>query len=251
MSVAQLIALARKRWKVTTNMISDVDMLEYLNIRYTDIHAAIVNIDKNYFWDEWITNTVADQSEYTLLESDAATKTFWQYKIEKLGIKYRDNQDTYTNILLKDWDEYDIDSSYLEKYGVCNWWCTWWCAYCRLTPRWWCNAGSPIAMISDKSIFIYPAPKESVVWWLKIQASRDLYELDLTMTQDDILIVKGYSELLTIWMLIDIYRERNLLNEKNDAVAEYNTSMDRMLKDLAMRKTTFVTWNRPNLSRFS
>jgi hypothetical protein len=52
-------------------MISDADMLEYLNIRYTDIHAAIVNIDKNYFWDEWLADTVADQSEYTLLESDA------------------------------------------------------------------------------------------------------------------------------------------------------------------------------------
>lgn len=45
-------------------------------------------------------------------------------------------------------------------------------------------------MISDKSIFVYPAPKDAVVDGLKIQASRDLYELDLTMTQDDILIVK-------------------------------------------------------------
>jgi hypothetical protein len=52
-------------------------------------------------------------------------------------------------------------------------------------------------------------------------------------------------------MLIDIYRERNLLTEKNDAISEYNLLMDRMLKDLTMRKTTFVTGNRPTLSRFN
>ena len=81
-TVAQIIQLVRNRTKTTINMISDNDMLIYLNIYYKRLHAKIVNIDKNYFWQSWKSNLVQGQSEYTLLDSDTATNTFGQYKIE-------------------------------------------------------------------------------------------------------------------------------------------------------------------------
>jgi hypothetical protein len=43
-------------------------MVDFLNVAYKDFYKKIVNLDKNYFWDRWTTNVVADQYEYSILQ---------------------------------------------------------------------------------------------------------------------------------------------------------------------------------------
>lgn len=233
MDVAQIIQLARKRTKVTDTMISDNDMVEYFNLYYKKLHAKVIDVDWNYFWNTWTANIVADQVEYTLLQSDSITQVFGQFKIEKIGIKFDDGATVYTNAELRDWDNYDVDSSVLAEWGWWGLWWTWW--------LWWDSRVSqfhPIAIITDKSIVIYPKPPVDVVWWLKMEGSRKWYTLDIASTQDEILIPDWYEDIISLGIASECYRERNLLNEKNDALSEYQLRTTEMQRDITTRKTT-------------
>jgi hypothetical protein len=64
----EIIDLVKTLTSTTDAMISDTEMLGYLNIEYKKIYYKIVDLDKNYFWNRWNADLIANQNEYSLLD---------------------------------------------------------------------------------------------------------------------------------------------------------------------------------------
>ena len=97
MTVANLITMIRDQTGVSSDNISDAVMITYVNNAYHNIENAIVDkVDEDYFWDRFETDTVADQSEYVLQSSAAATEGI--SKIKRIEIK-RNTVDEYHTLI--------------------------------------------------------------------------------------------------------------------------------------------------------
>lgn len=67
MDVSSIVSLARTLTHTDSNQITDADAMTYLNLAYKRIANVITSeIDEDYFWDIFDTDTFANQSEYVL-----------------------------------------------------------------------------------------------------------------------------------------------------------------------------------------
>ncbi len=218
--------------KLTTTMITTVEALRYLNFSYKKVYKSIVKLDKNYFWQRWTSNIVSWQDEYTLKVPvkeviSVSPAVFWQGSIEKIGIKYDDTEDNYTNVVLREWDEFQIDMS----------------RYAENQPQ-----SDPFAIISDKSIFIFPTPDANVAGGLKMEGSRRPYDMIEETLEAGILCPPEHHDVIVLWALPSTLRQRNLQNEKNDAIVDFNAAVDEMMYLLKGRDTTVVMGEVADLS---
>lgn len=208
-------------------MVSDATMYSYMNIAYKKLWAKIVDIDKNYWRGKWTTNVVNGQQRYTLQAVDNATPDFWQYKVERVSIKYDALDEYMTDIKQTDWDIY-TDWDYLSENQP---------------------AGDPMYVISWDSVYIYPTPDANVSNGLVLEWPKKPYDLSATTTlSSDILIPEEYHENIMIASKQYIYQKRNLVNEKNDAIAETNNITTQMLWELSTRSTKPKVFGEQDLS---
>jgi hypothetical protein len=67
MDVAAIISTSRRQTGYpTTAQISDAVMLGYLNIIYKEVYSRLTMVDSRLTWQQYLTNVVAGQAEYTL-----------------------------------------------------------------------------------------------------------------------------------------------------------------------------------------
>ena len=224
MNVPKILSLVRRQTKTTTTMISDVDMVVYLNIVYKKLHRRIVDLDKDYFVREWQTNTTAWVANYSLLEPDSWTELFGQGKIEKINIKFDETDEFYRQVDIRSYDDF-MEKGTISYFDNLD----------RLKTEQ--SQFTPFAIMKDRSFEIYPTPDVSVVNGLQLIGERKPFDLTPTSGEDKILIPSDYHDLIALGMQKYVYQERNLINEKNDSINEYNREVSHALSNLASVKT--------------
>lgn len=148
----------------------------YLNLAYIDTIDELIKLKVAFLFDEWVTDTVANQNEYLItklwLEPDALNiKT-----IRKIFIKYS-STDTYHTPAER------VNPSILEYHP--DW-------YKENQPK-----TEPFFYIADNSFFIFPEPKEPVEWWIEIYVIHDAPQIDETTTEDNIEVPLSYHKAIS------------------------------------------------------
>jgi hypothetical protein len=179
MDVSTIISLSRKQTSTTTWQISDNDYLTYLNIVYKDIFSRLSTASKKYTWQTYVTDVVADQTEYTI-PAPVSTQTWLKlvldvfYKWEKIKIYDSDIRDNETV------------AEYVKPYGI----------------------------IRDWSIFIYPTPKENIEWGLRMEWKYIPLDLELTDTETYIKLPAEYHNVIVKWLNSYVFGEKQVFDKQ-------------------------------------
>ena len=228
MTPQELLALLKTR---THTDLSDSDAYTYLNISQKQVWNDIVDLDKNYWWDGWTTNLIADRSEYFLKEADN-TETeqrdkWWQLKIERVFVKYPDCDD-YVECDIKDFDNLKKP---LEYYKTNQ------------------SESDPFVILADNSIFLYPQADEDVSSGILLEGTRKPYNWDATTTsEDDVLIPNLAQELVVLRARPYVYEAQQLWNEKANAEQDYEREKRFIFAKLAKLTTTVTIGNPMDLT---
>ena len=245
MTASQLISLARNQtWWTTTDQISDAQMLIYLNIVYQEMMSEIAQTDKKLTWQQWIVNTVAGQSEYTLPILDTDTSAPWLKRLINIYTKYNKGDDYYTKVRVIDYESFAASSDYLKEYNDY-----------KATENWDGREINPfpypfVVRADEYSVFLNPAPENSVTNWLKIQWIYTPLDLEIAWTEDDIKLQREFHDLLALWMEKYIRWYRQLDNKRNIAINRYMIAKENMMEqqhnvvEVAMRDSL------PNLNQY-
>lgn len=155
MTVDNIITLIRNQTGCSSDNIADAVMITYVNIAYHDLENAICDkIDEDYFWDIFETDTVQGQNEYVLQATNSSTQGI--KKINRVEVK-RDTDDDYHTLTAPD----SLSNiKYVDSYAQAN------------QPT-----SNGKREYRDGSIFLYPAPTESVTDGLRIHAVKALIDL--------------------------------------------------------------------------
>ena len=225
MDASQMITMLRDQTKTTVSMISDATLATYIDIIHKKVYKKIVNLDRNYFWNRRTSNLVANQEEYTLMLPGGGS--FGQWSIEKIGIKYNVTDEYYTDVTLRTRDELEYDAS----------------VYAENQPQ-----STPFAIISDKSVFIFPTPGDNIAWWLKLEWSRRPYTIDENSVETGFLCPVEYHYVLVLWAIYYVLWQRSLESEANNATNMFEKELNEMLFDISSRETTAIKGERQSLS---
>lgn len=213
MTIAEIISQFRLDNYIDTSQLTDAQALVFVNRTYRDVINEIrVKVNEDYFYNEWKTDTVVWQREYTLLKRTSSV--IWMTKIKWISIKYQTTDTEYTKAKLETIWNLDKD---LQRYIVNQ-------------PK-----TNPFYIISDESIFLYPAPTEGIVDWIIFYWIWDPVDLLTTSVSTDIKIPVEYQEILPLWMLYHSFRARWMISEKNDAKNEYELEKIKMISELSDR----------------
>ncbi len=212
---------ARTLNNVDESQYTDANALLHVNIVIHKIEDFIVKaIWEGFFWDILsVQDSVINQNEYNLPKNLP-----WAFnevnKIEAVSIKYRNNYDfipvTEKNreLLIQ-----QNDLSWYEKYQ---------------------SESKPIYFIADNSIFIYPSPKESIEWSIKIYWIKSLADVTLTTPDSNLFggkIPTKYFDTISEWLEPYILR---ILWKKQEAIQSEdrfeNIILPRLLDKLGNRK---------------
>lgn len=226
--VEKLIKRARRLAYVDENQYNNEQALEDLNIIYHDIENTIISdVREDYFWDYFNTDTVNWQSEYNLPEQLPWNFTSL-YKSLWIAVSYNENQEAptvarrvYPYQLPRDLDWYKENQS----------------------------ATDPIYHISDKSVFIYPAPTKTIEWGLKIYGIQNLKDLEL---EDEELfnnaIPDKFFHIISLGMLEFIYQQRWMIQEAINANTRYINERAKLVQYIKQRSPSVMQIVVPNLS---
>lgn len=217
MTPAQIVALCRDQSGTTTAQIGDPQMYVYLNHVYNDFWYKIVNSDNNFGRWRRTADLVADQNQYTLAES--SPWVFWQLKVERLSIKYRDSQQTYFVAPSRDRDTMTQSDDRSQKYR---------------------QEIDAFYIISARSVFLYPCPKFDIVDGLILEGSKKPYDLTSSMTSADILVPEDVREVMSLGMMPYVYRARQQFDLVNQSTAEYNASVKESINNMSPRNTWLI-----------
>ena len=129
----EIITTAREWANTPTTVVSDSIALRYLNMRKDDLWSAFVSrADADFNWDEWTSDMVASQSEYTIpavARTSYGIKAIHGVELTYDGVDWVKAREVSTNSLKETW-----------AYYVANQ-----------------DASDPIFRVSDQSVFIAPA----------------------------------------------------------------------------------------------
>ena len=171
---ANIITGARDIAKADTSQFSDTKALFYLNLIKDEFWTAILsNVPLEFYnWNEWkVDTTVAYQSEYTL--PTMASTTAWVKIVNGVAICYDGETYPWTNELkyvkCRPVDRNDLPNDW--SYYVVNQ-----------------SENDPIYTISDKSVFIAPAPKTGLVNGYKVNGVQKIADYTIGTTEAEMRI---------------------------------------------------------------
>lgn len=227
MNVQDILDLARDQTYTTVSQMPDNILLKYLNIVKNDFFSYLItSVSENYNWDYFTSNTVVWQDEYTYPE--VAFDSVWLLKIQEVYINY--DWKTYNNGKLQYrkarevWQSLKKDWNYYLEYQ---------------------NPEDPIYYIADRSVFIAPAPKQVVVWWIQTRWIRNIADYTIDTTESDIKIPIPYQSILIQWLLPYIYKKKWDLQKSSYETWEYIRQRTEIVRQLADRSTWTHYMNLP------
>jgi len=229
---AQIVWMVRSQTGTPINEIPDVDqvwppyktgMYSFLNFVYQKLWYSIVDIDKNYWRQSRQTNLLNTTNQYQLLP--AWVNTFWQFKIERVAIKYNTSDRDYTLATEMDRDNFKNATDEMKKNR---------------------SFSNPIYVVSADSIFIFPQSLNNVGNWIVLEGVLKPYNLDSTMWESDILIKPEFHDVLVTGVCLYVAQER----QQQDLVSFYSQRFEletkKMLDALTIRVLQPVQWQRNN-----
>lgn len=217
MNVADFIEKVRNDTHTSEYQLTDSQILDFINeVRNDVVNDIITRVNEDFFRDvltiQW--STQIDVNEYSLKECTGTTA--WVKKINSVEVKWHADspfqlldhrKNTGTNLTM------DELNSIPESAGFFD--------------------------IQDNSIFIYPAPKEQISNWIRMQAVVSL--LDLTLVGEEVDFFPWHSELreyinvLVYWVDARVFRAKRYQNEAQEAEVQYNNKRREMLIELSDR----------------
>ena len=228
MNASSCITQFRTDTSVDIIQVPDATAVIWMNRVYRDLINIIrQKINEDYFYNEWTTDTVANQREY--LMKPRSVSEDWMVKIKWISLKYKSTDD-YKKCRAETLSNLDRDLQWYELNQ----------------PQ-----SDPIYIISDKSIFIYPQPTEVITNWIIFYWIWDPIDLTSTTAESDIKIPLEFHDLLPLWMKQYYYGSSRMINEKNDAKNDYLVARQEMLSNLTDRIVVPVESTMPNLSYLS
>ena len=226
MDVAWIFTKARRDCFVETTDYSDADALIDLNLIYDDANSTIIDeVDEDFYWDSSVDDTVVDQSEYPVT-------TTWGFDIDevnKVFIKYKTTGDYIP--------ARRINPISLDKHP--SWY----------TENW--SQSDPMYYFQDNSVFVYPAANSTdwvITDWIEVYTINMPIPLVNAWAESTIKLPKRFHRLLPIWLKQYIYATQGKLNEKNDAIAEYNQAKEKMVQQIRDRDQWIIAESTPDLS---
>lgn len=220
MTTAQIIAQMRRKSGVDEVQYPDTDALIDLNTRKNEFWSKICSKKKKLNWQEWKSDSVALQSEYTLAEVTSTTE--WTKLLEWVAINY--NWETYDDLwtpkyikatkvekneLEKDWDYYVENQSEL----------------------------SPIFYKADNSYFIAPAPRTAVTNWIKLTWIRNIADYTLSTTEAEMKLPIDIHTALVYWLIVDALEnkrveEDKIISAENRRIQKRDEALDAIMNDV-------------------
>ncbi len=224
MNVSTIISIVRNQTNVSSQNISDSQILDYVNMAYQDLINSIANINENYFFETYLTDMIGGENNYLfpLSNSLQAIK-----KIVSISVKYNETDEYYTKVRENNFGNLPGDVSYYEQNQ---------------------SVLDPFFVIAGEWIFLYPTPQATVNDWVKIEWILNLDDLSLESSGLDIKIPKEYHYIIVIWAKIYIFNALGKIAEKNDALNDYELQKGKMLEYFTDKSISPVQWNIPDLS---
>lgn len=225
MNVAEFIEKVRNDTHTSEYQVTDSQILDFINeIRNDVANDIITRINEDFFRDvltiEW--STQVDVNEYSLKK--CGYNVAWVKKINSVEVKW--HNDTPFQLL----DHRKNTSTHLTTDDLNN------------IPE---TAG--FFDIQDNSIFVYPAPKESVPNGIRMQAIVSLLDLSLASTEADFFPwhseLREYLNVLVYGVDARVFRAKRYQSEAQEAEVKYNNERREMLIELSDR------YNEPLQSR--
>lgn len=217
MNVADFIEKVRNDTHTSEYQVTDTQILDFINeVRNDVVNDIITRINEDFFRDvltiQWSTQT--DVNEYSLREC-TSTKA-WVKKINSVEIKWHEDspfqlldhrKNTSTNLTMDELNALPESAGFFD--------------------------------IKDNSIFIYPAPKEQVLNWIRMQAVVSLLDLTLVWTEADFFPwhseLREYLNVLVYWVDARVFRAKRYQSEAQEAELQYNNKRREMLIELSDR----------------
>ncbi len=190
-------------------------MLQFVNLAYHHAEERIRNeINEDYFYDYFTTNTVNGQNEYVL--PAPWSNTVGILKAIGAGIKYT-TSDTNFNPIRPFGSGSFYTSDELTQLNQ--------------------SVSDPFYVIKDYSIFIYPSPTESITAWLRVHASVNLIDLIAGGTEATVKIPRNYHEALALKAATYAYLNRSLggTNIAQDTEVRAIRALDMMIDNMKDR----------------
>ena len=232
MLMEDIFEMAREQagW-VTSAQFPSAWLLKYANVVYKEMQNALIRkVNENYFYDILKADTVANQNEYTL--KTTSWVAVWLKKIITANIKWKDT-DTYYSKL-------DHSSTNLSTQAIDEQ---------KISPD-----QEPFIQIKDGSVFMFPAPTESIVEWLMIEGIVSLTDLVVAWAENTIFPynseLRDYHKVLAYGIVPYIYGKLKQTNEKISAKQEYLSELNTMVDELSDRFNNDLEWTLPNWNRY-
>lgn len=224
MNALEIITKARRDCHTEETDYSNTDAIIDLNLINDDLVSIIIDqVDEDYFWDSSVDDFVQNQSEYPIEETINWSKIV---EVNKVFVKYSSTWDFIKARRVNPaWLEYH--PSYYSE----NW-----------------SKSDPFYYVQDNSVFVYPYPTETINNWIEIFTINQPLDLDIASTEDDIKIPKRFHRLYFLWLKVHIYASLWKLNEKTDAINEYEMNKTKMLQQLKDRDQGELQENISNLT---
>lgn len=229
-TIKDYLERARKETNTSIYQVSDVELLDFLNRRRNEIvNELITKVNEDFFFEIFTTDLVAGQNEYSLqkcLPDQEGMK-----KIISLEIKSEDDR-PYTLIPKRGMNSLGLSLDELNAM----------------------SENQSFFDIKDSSIFLYPAPKESVPNGIRGQAITSVRDLQLTDNEEAIFPghsdLRDFYELIYIGAKIDCRDLKQDFDKKSLAMNDYEIIKRKMLSYLSDRYNSPAEFQAPTLDYY-
>lgn len=228
----EIITTAREWANVPSSVVSDSTALRYLNMRKDDLWSAFVSrADVDFNWEEWTSDTVALQSEYTI---PSVTRTTIGAKAIH-GVEVAYSSDTLQNTgSLSYTTAREVSTSSLKNP---------WSWYVENQPT-----SDPIFRVSDMSVFIAPAPlsDEAGTGRLRLIGVRNIPDYTIsgvdgaisTTTEANMRFPLDRQKTLVLGLCSDLCRYRQQGQAAADWDAQYSKEKGEYVSQASKRTAT-------------
>ena len=188
-------------------------MLILANVVYRDmINSIVTKVNEDFFYDEWLCNTVANQREYTFPVRSSLIS--WLKKVISIWIKYSADDEYFRMTTPTKFSNLTSDPTYYEENQ---------------------NEFNPFFTVADKSLFLYPKPTTAITGGLMLYGISDPKELILWATEADIKIPVDYHHVFAIGLESRIYKTRQIIDKETISMNEYTREASKMITELSDR----------------
>lgn len=177
-------------WTSTVSL-PEADFINLYNRARKKVLNRMRTIRGNFLYNEWVSDFVPNQNEYSLPQYSASPYVPRMTELVNVEVKY--SADWQYEVLPRIGynTPFNIEDAKKNGYGY---------------------------YLADRSVFIFPAPKNTVIGWIRLYGTYEPAPITNTSVERDILIPEDQYEILLYEIKALVYEVKKLWNERNDAI---------------------------------